>query len=107
MAAHSFSELFTEVVQPSDGPGFLTLFCMGKGDAIVTSPRQALGDGHQRLHSTWSPQGRKAGGIALPQATEGRAQAVEWDRDPAQMPARAMTVATQEPQPQWLIARCQ
>jgi len=80
---------------------------MGKVDAIVTSPRQALADGHQRLRSRWSPQGRKAGGIALPQATEGRAQAVEWDRDPAQMPARAMTVATQEPQPQWLIAHCQ
>ncbi len=80
---------------------------MGRVDAILTSPRQALGEGHQRLRSTWSPQGREAGRIALPQATECTAQAVERGAHPAQVPARAMTEMAQEPAPQRLIARLQ
>src|SRR5258707_12619552 len=80
---------------------------MGRVDAILTSPRQALGEGHQRLRSTWSPQGREAGRIALPQATECTAQAVKRGAHPAQAPARAVTEIAQQPAPQRLIARLQ
>ena len=78
-------------MQPSDGPVFLTLFCMGRVDAVSTSSRQALGDGHPSLCSTWSAQGREAGRVALPQATERTAQAIERGAHVAQVPAGAMT----------------
>ena len=107
LAAHSFAELFTEVAQPLDDPVFLTLLCMGRVGAILTSPRQALGEGHQSLRSTWSAQGREAGRVALPQATERTAQAVERSTYPTQMPARAMTEVAQEPASQRLIRRLQ
>ena len=70
-----------------------------------SEPEGILGDGYQAKSMARLAQGRKAGRIALPQAAECRAQTVERDLDPAQVPTRTMTEDAQEPEPQRLIAR--
>jgi len=87
----------------SDGSVLLVRFWVDRVVPVLTSPRQALGDGHQSLPSMWSAQGRKVGRVALPQATERTTQAVERSAHPAQVPARAMTEVAQEPMSQRLI----
>ena len=72
-----------------------------------SEPEGILGDGYQAKGMARLAQGRKAGRIALPQAAECRAQTVERDLDPAQVPTSTMTEGAQEPEPQRLIARRQ